>query len=57
MASVSPRANMPAHFGTRVVSAETDKVVGEIDADARHLNYRGIVHGQPQLVIPRAPKE
>jgi uncharacterized protein (TIGR00369 family) len=45
MVSVSPRANMPAHFGIRIVSAEKDKVVGEIDADERHLNNRGIVHG------------
>jgi len=57
MASVSPRANMPAHFGIRVVSAEKDKVVGEIAGDDRHLNNRGIVHGQSQLVIPRAPKK
>ena len=57
MASVSPRANMPAHFGIRVVSAEKDKVVGEIAADERHLNNHGIGHRQPQLVIPRAPKE
>jgi 1,4-dihydroxy-2-naphthoyl-CoA hydrolase len=45
MASVPPRANMPEHFGIRIVSAEKDKVVGEIDADGRHLNNRGIVHG------------
>jgi uncharacterized protein (TIGR00369 family) len=36
---------MPAHFGIRVVSAEKGKVVGEIDADERHLNNHGIVHG------------
>jgi uncharacterized protein (TIGR00369 family) len=36
---------MPAHFGIRIVSADKDKVVGEIDADERHLNNRGIVHG------------
>ena len=41
----SARATMPEHFGIRVVSAEKDKVVGEIDADERHLNNRGIVHG------------
>ena len=40
-----PRTNMPEHFGIRIVSAEKDKVVGEIDADERHLNNRGIVHG------------
>lgn len=45
MASVEPRTNMPAHFGIRIVSAEKEKVVGEIDADERHLNNRGIVHG------------
>jgi 1,4-dihydroxy-2-naphthoyl-CoA hydrolase len=45
MTSAHPRANMPAHFGIRVVSAEKDKVVGEIDADERHLNNRGVVHG------------
>jgi uncharacterized protein (TIGR00369 family) len=45
MAAVRPRKNMPAHFGIRIVSAEKDKVVGEIDADERHLNNLGIVHG------------
>ena len=45
MAPVRPRTNMPEHFGIRIVSAEKDKVVGEIDADERHLNNRGIVHG------------
>ncbi len=45
METVHPRKNMPEHFGIRIVSAEKDKVVGEIDADERHLNNRGIVHG------------
>jgi len=45
MATAPPRVNMPAHFGIRIVSAEKDKVVGEIDADERHLNNNGIVHG------------
>ena len=45
MAPVRPRKNMPAHFGIRIVSAEKDKVIGEIDADERHLNNLGIVHG------------
>jgi uncharacterized protein (TIGR00369 family) len=36
---------MSAHFGIRIVSADKDKVVGEIDADDRHLNNNGIVHG------------
>jgi len=45
MVEVQPRKNMPAHFGIRIVSAEKNRVVGEIDADERHLNNRGIVHG------------
>ena len=45
MESAHPRKNMPAHFGIRIVSAEKHKVVGEIDADERHLNNGGIVHG------------
>jgi 1,4-dihydroxy-2-naphthoyl-CoA hydrolase len=45
MAPVRSRTNMPAHFGIRIVSAEKEKVVGEIDADERHLNNLGIVHG------------
>lgn len=45
MVEVRPRKNMPEHFGIRIVSAEKDKVVGEIDADERHLNNVGIVHG------------
>jgi 1,4-dihydroxy-2-naphthoyl-CoA hydrolase len=45
MPSAPPRANMPAHFGIRIISAEKDKVVGEIDADERHLNNGGVVHG------------
>jgi len=40
-----PRAGMARHFGIRIVSAAKDKVVAEIDADERHLNGRGIVHG------------
>ena len=45
MPPIRPRTNMPEHFGIRIVSADKDKVVGEIDADERHLNNRGIVHG------------
>ena len=45
MAAIRPRTNMPEHFGIRIVSAEKNRVVGEIDADERHLNNRGIVHG------------
>ncbi|HML09815.1 MAG TPA: PaaI family thioesterase [Stellaceae bacterium] len=45
MATVEPRRNMPEHFGIRIVSAEKQKVVAELDADERHLNDHGIVHG------------
>jgi 1,4-dihydroxy-2-naphthoyl-CoA hydrolase len=45
MATLPLRRNMGAHFGIRIVSAEKHKVVGEIDADARHLNGNGVVHG------------
>jgi uncharacterized protein (TIGR00369 family) len=40
-----PRAGMARHFGIRVIAADRDKVVGELDADERHLNAGGIVHG------------
>ena len=40
-----PRAGMAEHFGIRVVAADKDKVIGELDADERHLNAGGIVHG------------
>lgn len=36
---------MPAHFGIRIVSADKDKLVGELDADDRHVNNSGHVHG------------
>ncbi|MGA8399900.1 MAG: PaaI family thioesterase [Stellaceae bacterium] len=45
MPTVEPCRTMPEHFGIRIVSAEKDKVVAELDADERHLNNRGIVHG------------
>ena len=38
-------AGMPAYFGIRVVSAEKEKLVGELDADERHVNRGGHVHG------------
>src|SRR5579863_9138923 len=40
-----PRAGMARHFGIRITAETKDKVVGEIDADDRHLNAGGIVHG------------
>jgi 1,4-dihydroxy-2-naphthoyl-CoA hydrolase len=51
MPAAPPRTNMPAHFGIRIVSAEKDKVVGEIDADERHLNGRGVVHGGAMMAF------
>jgi len=36
---------MPEHFGIRITSAEKDKLVGELDADQRHVNRGGHVHG------------
>ena len=45
MAPPQPRAGMSRHFGIRIIAAGKDKVVGEIDADERHLNAGGIVHG------------
>ena len=45
MAPPRSPAGMARHFGIRIVTAGRDKVVGEIDADDRHLNGGGIVHG------------
>lgn len=45
MAEAWPRAGMALHFGIRVVAGDRDKVIGELDADERHVNARGIVHG------------
>ena len=45
MEPAHPRVGMALHFGIRVVAADKDKVVGEIDADDRHVNAGGIVHG------------
>jgi uncharacterized protein (TIGR00369 family) len=36
---------MPEHFGIRITSAEKDKLTGELDADHRHVNRGGHVHG------------
>jgi acyl-coenzyme A thioesterase PaaI-like protein len=36
---------MPGHFGIRITDADKDKLVGELDADDRHLNNSGHVHG------------
>jgi 1,4-dihydroxy-2-naphthoyl-CoA hydrolase len=36
---------MPGHFGIRIITADKDKLVGELDVDDRHLNNSGHVHG------------
>jgi len=40
-----PPAGMALHFGIRITAEGKEEVVGAIDADARHLNAGGIVHG------------
>jgi uncharacterized protein (TIGR00369 family) len=45
MTSTPARSGMPAHFGIRITDAHKDKLVGELDADDRHLNNGGHVHG------------
>lgn len=40
-----PRTGMPLHFGIGITSADKDKIVGEMQADERHLNAFGILHG------------
>ena len=45
MTSTPTRSGMPGHFGIRITDADKDKLVGELDADDRHLNNSGHVHG------------
>jgi len=40
-----PRTGMSRHFGIRILAAGKERVVAELDADERHLNAGGIVHG------------
>src|SRR5271154_4789414 len=40
-----PPRGMALPSGIRVIAEGKDKVVGELDADDRHLNAHGIVHG------------
>jgi len=40
-----PRTGMALHFGIGITSADKDKVVGEMQADERHLNAFDILHG------------
>ena len=45
MTDSAPRSGMPGHLGIRITEAASEKLVGEMDADARHLNASGVVHG------------
>src|SRR6516225_7585730 len=45
MTSTPERSGMPGYFGIRITDANKDKLVGELDADDRHLNNSGHVHG------------
>jgi len=45
MTSTPIRSGMPGHFGIRITDADKDKLVGELDADDRHLNNSGHVDG------------
>ena len=45
MTDGAPRGGMPGHLGIRIIEAAKDKLVGEMEADARHLNAGGVVHG------------
>ena len=45
MSSDAPRSGMPGHFGIRHTELDKARLVGEMDADERHLNAGGAVHG------------
>src|SRR5437763_16663065 len=45
MQSTAVRNGMPQHFGIHITSADKNKLIGELDADERHLNNGGYVHG------------
>jgi acyl-coenzyme A thioesterase PaaI-like protein len=45
MAKAWPLAGMALHFGIQIVSGDKERVIGELDADERHVNAHGIVHG------------
>jgi 1,4-dihydroxy-2-naphthoyl-CoA hydrolase len=51
MTDLLPERGMPEHFGILVVSAEKDKLVGELDVDHRHVNNSGNVHGGALLAF------
>jgi 1,4-dihydroxy-2-naphthoyl-CoA hydrolase len=45
MESATANPGMPEHFGIRITRADKDNLAGEMDADHRHLNRGGFVHG------------
>src|SRR5438309_11714656 len=51
MSSDPLRSGMPGHFGIRITEAGKDRLVGEMDADDRHLNRSGHVHGGALLAF------
>jgi uncharacterized protein (TIGR00369 family) len=51
MTTILPERGMPEHFGIRIVSAEKEKLVGELDVDHRHVNNSGNVHGGALLAF------
>ena len=51
IAPLPPRTGMPLHFAIRIVSAGKDKITGEMQADERHLNAFGILHGGARMAF------
>ena len=47
MTTAFTNPGMPEHFGIRITSAEKDKLVGELDADHRHVNRGGMCMAAP----------
>jgi 1,4-dihydroxy-2-naphthoyl-CoA hydrolase len=39
------RSGRPARFGIRITTVDRDKIVGEMDADERHVSASGTVQG------------
>jgi len=45
MKADAPRSGLPGHLGIRIIEATKDRLVGEMEADAQHLNAGRVVHG------------
>ena len=45
MSTAFTNPGMPEYLGIRITSAEKDRLTGELDADHRHVNRGGHVHG------------